>query len=267
MERSGAVYDFRRTGTGSGWAQAPELPCRRGKGDQLGVAIALNELDRHDRGAGLADGSGARPIGWRRLGAQPCSPRAPGRSPVRVLGGDPRRLAVVGAFRENGTGAAYLFQPPVELVVAPEVVNEDQAMVAVGLRTREGGRGASSVRFGIKTVAGTATERATEADAGDYLGLNEQVTLDAAGAAALAIRIFDDDVCEERETFQVILSDSAGRVIQAVEVAIDDDDPTAGLELSSPALLHTSEDGASTMASVRLTCQPAAPVILAEDER
>lgn len=261
---AGVVYRFqRRNGT---WQQDPApQPFRTGgRGDQLGVAVALDEDGTAVIGARYANGTrGAAYLVGPSGGALRPRETVPAGAQFGFSVAVRDEIAVVGAFRENGTGAAYLFQlvPPVELGVATEV-REVETMLSVGLRTHDGNPVARDVTLRIQTLAGTAKERAAETDEGDYLRLDREVTLHAGESTTQVgvIHLFPDNVCEERETFQVILSDPSGTRIQAVEVAIIDDDSSGRLELSPSALLHTSEDGTSAALNVHLTCRPNADV-------
>ncbi|HYU33306.1 MAG TPA: Calx-beta domain-containing protein, partial [Thermoanaerobaculia bacterium] len=253
---AGAVFSFHLDGTGG-----EDLSLPGHQGDQAGVAVALDGRTALI-GARYAGGSrGAAYLVRGSVGALTLQPREGVPSGAQfgfsvAIQGD---TAVVGAFRENGTGAAYLFhlEAAVELDVATEV-QESKTELAVNVRTRDGNPVPRDFTFHLQTLAGTAEERPAEGTPGtyDYLRLDLEVTLQASETATQTkIQLYPDNVCEQPETFQVILSDLAGTHIQTVEVTIRDDDSAGGLELS-PALLSTPEDGTPATLLVHLTCQP-----------
>jgi uncharacterized repeat protein (TIGR01451 family) len=272
MDDTGAVYDFRREG--EGWGQGTKLNLPSHPGDQLGVAVALDE----DEEVAVV---GARYVANQRGEAylktndllQPLEQVVPVVQGVRVparaqfgasvaVRGD---TVVVGAFREEDAGAAYLFYPEVAVsLVVDKEVEEEKTEISVSLRTRNGEPAPHDIMFRLQTSAGTAEERLTQDAAGDYdyLRLDHDVTLhedDVEVKTEIKIQLYPDNVCEQPETFQVILSDTAGKRIQAVQVTILDDDSTGGLEIS-PAQLNTSEGGTTETLRVRLTCPPESDV-------
>jgi len=270
MNDAGAVYDFRREG--ERWGQGTKLNLPSHPGDQLGVAVALDE--------GVAV-IGARYAANQRGEAylqtddllQPLEQAVPVIQGVGVparaqfgaavaIRGD---TVVVGAFREEDAGAAYLFYPEVAVsLVVDKEVEEEKTELSVGLRTRNGEPAPRDIMLRLQTSAGTAEERLTQDAAGDYdyLRLDREVTLhknEVEVKTEIKIQLYPDNVCEQPETFEVVLSDTAGNRIQAVQVTILDDDSTGGLEIS-PAQLNTSEGGTTERLRVHLTCPPESEV-------
>lgn len=253
---AGAVYRYQRAeGT---WS--PALLRTGGRGDQLGVSVALAggtavigaRYANATRGAaylvGLASGS-----------AQALQPREPIPNgaqfgfAVAIRSG----TVVVGAFREAATGAAYDFLPAIHLDPIGEVP-ESSTTVTVTVRADQ--PVPRDVTVKISTMAGTAEEGA----GGDYMAvLDQDVTLPAgATTATTVITLNPDESCEDeyKETFSVALFDPPGseEAVQEVTATIVDDDP--GDLILEPAPLRTTEDGSPVTLSVRLTCAPFAPV-------
>lgn len=254
---SGAIFSFQLDGNGG-----VELGFPSQQGDQLGVAVALDGEDNEIAVAGARYAKGTRGAAYLKKGNGPSQtlelePAVPIDAQLGVALAIRNGIVVVGAFRENGTGAAYLFQPvrAVEIVVATEV-QEIETTLLVKLRSGDANPVPANASFRLQTLSGTAEERPTQNATGDYdyLRLDREVTL----GTEVKIQLYPDDVCEQPETFQVVLSDTAGKRIQAVQVTILDDDSTGGLEIS-PAQLNTSE-GTSVPLSFRLTCQPSGKV-------
>lgn len=95
----------------------------------------------------------------------------------------------------------------------------------------------------------------------DYTGVNSTMSI-APGAttAVLLISLINDAVPEGEETFQVVLTATAGAQVtqQTVTITLEDED-RPGLTIQ-PLSSHTGEDGTTASIQVALTAQPSAPV-------
>jgi uncharacterized repeat protein (TIGR01451 family) len=252
---AGAVYSFRRRDDGTWEPAAPHPLLAGGRGDQLGVAIALEgrtavigaRYAENTRGAAYLIGMSGGALTLRARETVPAGAQL-GFS-VAIRNG----TVVVGAFREGRTGAAYEFVPAIRLDLEVAKVQESARTVTVTVRATE--RVSRDVTVQISTEDGTATAGA------DYRALSgHNVTLRAGETSAdVTIEILQDSRCEDQETFLVDLFDPpGGEAVQTVTVTIVDDDP-GDLELA-PDPPRTFEDGTPAPLSVRLTCPPFAPV-------
>jgi uncharacterized repeat protein (TIGR01451 family) len=238
-------------------------PLRAGaRGDQLGVAVAADG-GRMIFGARGADGGrgAAYLIGpdekltakERKAGAELGFSAA--------IRGD---TIVVGAFRENGTGAAYAFEaePPVLQISlqGPGSVQEAAGFVSIGVvLTVLGSPSTAEVEVELSTANGTAEE-------GSDYGEVEPKTVKLGTSPndrtrTVRIPIMDDTDAEPDESFEVNLTTTDDRVqiepSSLLVTILDDDCVTLNLP---PALTVT--EGGSTEFFVSLPRQPDAPVIL-----
>ena len=289
---AGAVFRYRYDAVTELWNLEGNPVAAGAAGDQLGVAVAFG-------GGRLV--AGARYAGAARAGAAYLYGHGELRSPLLEPGAQfgfatalHGETAVVGAFRQGRTGAAYVFEPVHLPIVRIEAVTDEVlddctgtgAAGACGVAEVREGQGpvllrvsasgengaplAAEVRVRVASIEGTAG--AAEdcslpvADGSeDFCGLSEVVVLTPAQpSSTVEVDLVADGVCEAAETFTVALSDPANAILAAgssLEVQILNDD--AGSILLTPGALTTSEDGSPVPLQVRLDCPPAGNVVVA----
>ncbi len=260
--QAGAVLSYRRDAAGA-WRLEGAALAAGAAGDQLGVAVALDGAYLV-AGARYADRGGARDAGAAYLEGhgELASPRRQSGAQFGFAAAVRGATAVVGAFRQDGSGAAYVFMPqdlPLLRLSAPATVTEgDQGRgsFTVTIEVVGGAPLAHDVTVDLSTTPVSA--KAGE----DYAAISDEIEIEAGSTSAtVSLEIVGDTVCERHETFKVRLSDPTGARLGApdeVEVTIRNDD--AGDIVLSPAAVLTAENGPPVPLEVRLTCQPAAPV-------
>lgn len=284
---AGAVFRYRYDANAGRWNLEGDPVAAGAAGDQLGVAVAFGggRLVAGARYAGTARAGAAYLYGHGEL-RSPSPERAAEFGFATALYGE---TAVVGAFRQGRTGAAYVFEPVHLPVVRLDAVTDeisddcpddaDACRVAevsegrgpVQLRVSASGENgaplAAEVRVRVASIEGTAG--AAEdcslpvADGSeDFCGLSEVVVLTPAQpSSTVEVDLIADSVCEAAETFTVALSDPANAMLadaSSLTVRILNDD--AGSILLTPGALTTSEDGTPVPLQVRLDCPPAGNV-------
>lgn len=252
---AGAVFSFEG-------GQGRELGFPSRSGDQLGVAVALEE--------GIAV-AGARYAGGTRGAAYLMEKSGPSQSLEQAVPGGAQfgfsvaihgGIVVVGAFRENGAGAAYRFDVPmaVEFAAASSSVSESAGTAPLQVIVRGPvDRLSAPVTVDLKILGGTAGRDDFRFSEGPYVipaGTPTGVPYELARA-----EILPDALQETPETFRVELSAKPPAVTGAPgvhEVTIHD-----SLLLVPAGPLRTSEAGGSIPLVIRLAVQPTANVVVA----
>jgi FG-GAP repeat/Calx-beta domain len=283
---AGALFRYRRNVADGRWKLEADPVATGAARDQLGVAVAFGDgrLVAGARYAGTARAGAAYLYGHGELRSP--LPRAGAEFGFAVgLHGD---TAVVGAFRQEGTGAAFVFEPVhlpvVRLDAVTDEILDNCPGTGCGVADVREGRGpvrlrvsasgaplAAEVRVRVASAAGTA---GAAADCGrpaadgseDYCALSEVVVLTPAQpSTTVEADLISDGVCEAAETFTVALSGPANAMLDnassSVLVRILNDN--AGSILLTPGALTTSEDGTPVPFQVRLDCPPAGNVTVA----
>jgi uncharacterized repeat protein (TIGR01451 family) len=271
---AGAVFRYRYDAEAGRWSLESNPVAAGAAGDQLGVAVAFG-------GGRLV--AGARYAGTARAGAAYLYGHGELRSPFPEPGAEfgfatalHGETAVVGAFRQGRTGAAYVFEPVHLPVVRLDAVTDEvlEGLGPVRLQVSASGENGAplvaEVRVRVASADGTAGAAADcqnpAADGSeDFCRLSEVVVLTPAQPSrTLEVPLVADGVCEAAETFTVALSDPANAMLadaSSLTVRILNDD--AGSILLTPGALTTSEDGTPVPFQVRLDCPPAGNVTVA----
>jgi uncharacterized repeat protein (TIGR01451 family) len=260
---AGAVFRYRRNADDGSWDLEGPPVAVGGSRDQLGVAVALDHglLVVGARYAGADNAGAAYLIAHQRLN----SPEPEAGAEFGFAAAVDGETVVIGAFRQNGTGAAYVFEPQglptltLRLEAVGNVAEGNQGLSAVEatVAVADGTPLTHDVSVRLSTRSGTA--RAGE----DYVEISRVVIIPRERlSATVSIQIVGDTVCEPDESFTLELSEATGaRRGEPHEqtVTISNDDSVGNIVLS-PSTITTSESGAPVPLEVRLTCPPAAPV-------
>lgn len=278
--QAGAVYRY---------PSANGQPFRVGsRRDQAGVAVAASG-GWIVAGARNADGSRGAADLFNSQGSfiQPLtvssSPLLPG-SELGFSVAIHDRTIVVGAFKEGGKGAAYVFQlqEPQTVRVSFQkneagAVLQDRTMVSkvregaaipvsVVLTTSDGQALRSPVTVTVTSAPINAELGSDYGATGDLLKDKATVQFEAGSnpqSKPVPFSVLPDCLAEGEEAFTLSLSELPDT--QKLQVRIQDVGAVDGIHviLPGPQPLVTAESGSEATLQVRLTCQPAGDVFLA----
>jgi hypothetical protein len=273
---AGAAYLYHRVA--GVWQQPGQLDAGALAGDQFGVAVAFDRGGEHEIVAG------ARRAGSHQEGAAYLF-NSEGLVPTALISPNPRAGAefgfsaaihagtlVIGAFLQQGGGAAYLFAPaippphpmPQKVTVqweAPSVTVAESAgavRLPVVVKTDDGLPTAAKVTVRVAAVDGTA---------GSHFRLSrDPLTIPAGQSGGEAvIPIVQDLLCSD-EIFRVALTNPTGAVLGTPSeevITLRDDDPAGlAITLANPPRLVTTDEGGADHFAVALISQPCALVVV-----
>jgi len=271
---AGTVFSFRRKD--GGWAQDTQPPPTGGRGDQLGVAVALDQGTAPGQSTaviGARYANGARGAAFLLAGngsPQPLAQTVPAGAQFGFSVAIRSGIAAVGAFRENGVGAAYRFAAPpphpVETPVTVEFATPSSSVLASAgtvplLVIVHGPAGGLPVTVDLNVVPQKGTARPGR----DFLLSKSSHTLEPGTPTEkpfplTTVPILPDPLAESPRTFWVQLSAQDTAVLGKLTVheVIINESPL----VVPTGPLHTSEAGGSAPLEVRLAVQPAADVLV-----
>lgn len=252
----GAVHRFNI----AGWAEVPLVALGAGAGDQLGASVSWGESGLF-ASASRAGGQGAvYPI--KDNGARGEAIFSP--NPVPQPGAEfgyavaTRGLVLVaGAFREGGSGAAYVFEQPQTVTVefAPLetcAVESETVPLSVVVKTSDGTPTLTDVIVTLQTcpVRNDCVARSPS----DFIALKESKTIRAGTAFGDTVQFSDltikeDSLPEDPESLEVRVS--LGGQHEDRSITIHD-----SLLVLPAGPLNTTEGGGSDQFEIRLACPP-----------
>ncbi|HKH44799.1 MAG TPA: hypothetical protein VKM72_09060 [Thermoanaerobaculia bacterium] len=199
---AGAVFRFE----GKGRGPAQELDFPRRAGDQLGVAVALEE-ETAVAGARYAGGTrGAAYLLKRNGPAQTLEQTVPGGAQLGFSVAIRGEVVVVGAFREGGTGAAYRFEetdqepppppPPPRLVLSAGPLRTSEAGGSASLKVRLAGP-PPSANVTVTLITSDSTAGTVSPDRLTFTAANweSEQTVQVTGQ--------DDALCDGTQSYEI----------------------------------------------------------------